>query len=144
MTRGRFGCRAIYVLIAVVLAMGCSKKDVVDRSPGEKPLDEKRALVTQHISDPETRSKILAIIDGEEAKLREFYEFYDRHSERLNALNARYDATRTEFEEEQREYNARYRELLTGFITDRYAVKELVTPEEWALISDRESSLITD
>ena len=102
MTRSMFGRRAIFVLMAVVLAMGCSKKDVVDRSPGEKPLDEKRALVTQHIADPETRSKILAVIDGEEAKIREFYKFYDQHSARLDAMNARYDATRAEFIRKQR------------------------------------------
>lgn len=144
MTRNMFGRRTILVLIAVVLALACGKKDVVDRRPGEKPLDEKRTLVTQHTADPETRSEILAIIDGEEAKLREFYDFYDRHNEKLDALNARYDATRAEFEEAQEELNARYRELLTGVISDRYAAKELVTPEEWALISDRESSLITD
>ncbi len=85
MTRTMLGLRAIFVLIAVVVAMGCGKKDVVDRSPGKEPLDEKRALVTQHIADPETRSKILAIIDGEEVKLREFYDFYRYiHFKKLN------------------------------------------------------------
>ncbi len=92
MTRNMSKRRATIVLIAVALAMGCGKKDVVDRSPGEKPLDEKRALVTQHIADPETRSKILAIIDGEEVKLREFYDFYRYiHFKKLNRGSPRAD-----------------------------------------------------
>lgn len=144
MTRGMFGHRMTFVLIAVVLAMGCGKKAVVDRRPGEEALDEKRALVTKHIHNIEKQSTLLAIIDQEEVKLREFYAYYDDYNKRLDALNARYDASRAEFEKAQAEYDVKYRELLTGVIEYRFAAKVLVTPEEWAKISDRESSLITD
>ncbi len=132
----------LFVLVSVTLAVSCGKKNLIDRSQGVDPGTELRTLVARHIADPDKRAQILEIIVMGEARFREFHEFYGQHNERMADLANDYNTTRGEFDEATEEFNARYREILMGMVSDRFAMRELMTPEEWALISDREHSVI--
>ncbi len=134
----------VTVCFAVALMTNCGKKSLIDRSHGVDPVIEFEALVTEHVQDTDTRTQILDIVSEGEARQRQFYEFYEQHRKRLDSLSSDYNTTRADFEEATSEFNARYREVLMGIVADRYAIKELTTREEWALISKRERSFLAD
>jgi hypothetical protein len=126
------------------LMMSCGKKSVIDRSQGVDPATELKALVAEHIQDPGTRTQIIDILNKGDARLQEFYEFYEQHAKRLDALSSDYNTTRADFDKATLDFNARYREVLMGIVADRFAIKELTTREEWALIAARERSFLID
>lgn len=134
----------IAACVAVALMPGCGKKSMIDRSQGVDPVTEFRAAIVENIQDPDTRTKILDIVDQGEAKLQEFYQFYEQHRERMESLSSDYNATREDLEKAMSELNARYRELALSMVADRFAIKDLTTHEEWEAIARAERSLLTD
>jgi hypothetical protein len=143
-TMKRFTVVLIAVVMTVTLVMSCGKKSVLDKSQGVDPVTEFKSLVAEHIQDPDTRAQILDIVEKGEVKQNEFYDFYDQHARKIAALSVDRSATRTDFEEATSVFNVRYREMLAGIVSDGFAIKELTSREEWALISDSEKSFFAD
>jgi hypothetical protein len=135
----------LIVLLLNSTLIGCSKKDSDEVAiDGQSALEEQRKSVEKHIADPNTRMQVLANMDEAELIMRESTDEYHAYYARLQALSIDYDATREDFEDEALAYDARYATFLSEMLTINIAIKESVTPEEWAKLLNRKKSFLAN
>ena len=126
---------AAFTLLALLVLSGCGKQKAMDVTSIDEPVAEERALVNEHISDPETRDKVLALIDEDEARMRAFFKVRDAHQEKIQDLNARYDVSRAELEAELQKYDEELRQVVLQMLESRSRLRALVSEEQWDKIT---------
>ena len=126
---------AVLPLLALFILAGCGKQAAVNMDSIDESVAGERALVIEHVTDPDTREQVLALIDEDEARMRKFFVVRDSYQEKIQALNARYDVSRTELEAELQEYNEALRQVVVQVLENRSKVRTLVSPEQWEKIT---------
>jgi hypothetical protein len=133
------------VMLLMMYLFGCgSKNNVIKEDQGLGVLSEQRRLIVENIQDPDTRNKLLTIVDDIEVEVNKFFEYYEEHNKKIASLNKDYKSTRRDFEESMAEFNGAYEKYLRMLVDKRGGMMMLTSKEEWALIMDRESTFIPE
>jgi len=131
---------AVFVSVASIVAVvGCSSgPNMVTGNSIHEVLDEN---VKAAITDPDRRREALAEVKNLADALDAFgVDFHDATSESL-ALNSDYNATREQFDELRKRHDAQRRGHMQRFMLAALGLRESVTPEEWAGLSESLDSL---
>jgi hypothetical protein len=65
------------VMLLMMYLFGCgSKNNVIQKDQGLGVLSEQRRLIVENIQDPDTRNKLLKIVDDIEVEVNKFFEYY--------------------------------------------------------------------
>lgn len=141
-----FSPHIIYTIIVLqhgIFLMACSgTKSKLNTSSGIDPMQEKISLIEDHITDPERKAKLLAVVDEMGDAMQEFHLAYDQYFEQIHELQMDYDATNDQFEKVFNTFNPEYEKMLRIAVAKRMELKKLTTEEEWQLISARTNSFI--
>ena len=126
----------ISAILAIIGLTACSgSKTEPDRSGGEEPLNEHRALIEKSISDEDKKSQMLKVVDELQIEVKEFYTYYEKHKANLLSLHKSYDTKPAQFDDNYNEFLPKYKNFLTAIISKRMELQDLATEEEWKEIS---------
>ena len=103
---------------------------------------EQRTLIEKYISDPGKQAQLTAIVNEAEALLQGFTRENSQHQQHIQELTANYNATKEDFENAVADFNTKFEPFLKNMVAKRMALKELTTPEEWQMISQRKKSFV--
>jgi hypothetical protein len=127
--------RILLILVIIGLAACSGSKTEPDRSGGEEPLNEHRALIEKNISDENKKSQMLKVVDDLQIEVEEFYTYYEKHKANLLSLHSSYDTKPAQFEDNYNEFLPKYKKFLTAIVSKRTELQDLATEEEWKEIS---------
>ena len=127
--------RLSLILVIIGLAACSGSKTETDRSGGEEPLNEHRALIEKNISDKDKKSQMLKVVDDLQIEVKEFYTYYEKHKANLSSIHSSYDTKPAQFEENYNEFLPKYKKFLTAIVSKRMELQDLATEEEWKEIS---------
>lgn len=114
-----------------------------DEYMGGKAIAEQKKLIKKHIEDPDKTAALLAIVDDIDRALLDFDETQTKpYRKTLNSLMADQKATREDFMRLAKSYNEKTRGLFQFLKKKMFEMKSFSTPEEWAKISQRKTSVI--
>jgi cysteinyl-tRNA synthetase len=127
-------CSACLVLL--VFVAGCSHKpkpSAMETARGA--FDELRAAVKSEIKDPEKAAQGTHLIDQLESLVKEANSDRKAHDDKIESLNANYDATEQEFQAAFSAFNARQKDRQDRVLEINQRAKDLTTEEEWKALS---------
>ena len=93
------------------------------------------------IAEPERADRAVELLRAFRARELAYRSDVEQLRSRLFALNAAYDASRSDFEVLRGELDGKRRELAGQLVETFSALKELMTPDEWTAVFERVTEL---
>lgn len=136
--------RAIVPLTGLLVLGGCSPQHhhrMMQGGRGEaywqKGQQEMADLIEQTVKDPEKSKQVKSIVGEIVTELKAGREQERAYHRQLYTLNASYAATPEEFSRILDEGNNQRMRTATKVLGLRFKMKELMTADEWKVLSDR-------
>jgi hypothetical protein len=128
---------SIYLLTVAFLAQGmlsgCSNLSPGDSS--QAATTDSRALINDVVTDEGRATQMIALVDQLERNLKANDARRIAHEDALVKINADYTVSREVMQAEYDDWNTDTRAILMEIMETHLAMKDLATPEEWAVIS---------
>jgi hypothetical protein len=143
----RYLTRAVLLILMLAIAGGlgaCSKGSnaSAEFGPGGTWIDDMRARVTEDIEDAETATALLVELDAIETELSAFDEKVIVFYEKLDALDRDYNTRRADYENAIEAFSTTRMATRDRIIDIRFRMRNLVTPDQWAVVADIDKSLL--
>jgi len=133
------------LLCTLAVAAGCHKK-----TPSPDPylaatmIDEERAIVNEVVPDSARRADIMAILDQAESRMRQLSASAQPLSDSLHALLISWNATENQIKgSHQAIAEVRHRQV-DVIVRYHFEMRELMFPNEWAAIADRDARAVVN
>ena len=131
--RNRIG-QVLATALFIGLLSGCKSTSQLEAT--RSAVDETCMLITKHVADEAKAKQMIALVDQLEKDLMAYREIRAEHDKALCVKNADYNATHEDLQKLYDAYNKDARAIGMKIVTTDLAMKDLSTPEEWALISE--------
>lgn len=139
---------AVWGLIGLAVLSGCSAArhhhGMMDHGKGEaywqKGQQEMAALVDRTVNDQDKAKQVKGIVGDIITELKAGREQERAYHQQLFALNANYAAAPEEFMKILDEANNQRMRTATTVLGQRFRMKELMTADEWKVLSDQMSA----
>jgi len=122
-------------LCSLLVMTGCSKGKKKTVMPGEEWVEDLRARIGKHISDPGKKRLLMDLVDQDIKIFNELSQETEKYNKELFAVDKNYNSTPEDFKKVFSGFNeTRYR-LRAQSLEIRFKMKALCTPEEWKGLS---------
>ena len=122
------------LLLVVLIACGGGGDKRQSTEVVQDNVNELKEAVKNNVADVNKQAEINKIVDLSAAEMHDFLKLVSEYKKQMQDLSSSYDATEDQLAKLNDEFDARYRLTFEKVISNRRAVRNLVSPQEWTAI----------